>query len=251
MLLRWPWLGGFLLQPLPTFSLDFLSEPLVKTEQGPDRVELTIGDRPEWSVIWLHGLGADGHDFEPVAAELGLPDSPGIRFVFPHAPYRSVTINGGMRMRAWYDIRAMDIVSRPDGEGVEASSDRLAELVEEEMARGIEPGRVVIAGFSQGGAIALHTALTRTPNVAGVIALSTYLPLAADAAAAGTGSGLPVFMGHGTFDPVVPLALGEAARRRLDEAGFDLTWRTYAMPHAVSPDEIVDIRDWLTARVAA
>jgi phospholipase/carboxylesterase len=245
MNLLWPWLGGYLYQPVPAWSFDFLSEPHLMTQQNPDRVELEIGSDPEWSVIWLHGLGADGHDFEPVVAGLGLPKSPSIRFVFPHAPYRAVSVNAGMRMRAWYDIRSMDIASIPDAEGVEASTQRLVELVEEETTRGIATGRVILAGFSQGGAIALHAALTRRPPVAGVIALSTYLPLPTDVDADEARGRTPVFMGHGSFDPVVPVGLGEAARKRMENAGFDVTWRTYGMPHAVSPEEIGDIRSWL------
>ncbi len=249
MLLRWPWPGGVLYQPVPLPTFDFLSEPSVKTEQTPERVELETGADPAWSVIWLHGLGADGHDFEPVVAELGLSQDPAVRFVFPHAPYRSVTVNGGMRMRAWYDIRSVDIAAAPDAEGIEASSQRVVGLIDEQIDRGIAPGRIILAGFSQGGAIALHTALTRNVPIAGVIALSTYLPLPGDVDLAEKrhATSLPLFLAHGTFDPVVPLALGEAASRRLAEAGFHVAWRTYAMPHAVSPGEIDDIREWLDA----
>jgi phospholipase/carboxylesterase len=247
MILFWPWFGGVLFQPLPAYTFDFSSEPSTMTENGPDRVELSVGKSPEWSVIWLHGLGADGHDFEPVVAELGLPGLPGIRFVFPHAPYRAVTVNAGMRMRAWYDIRAMDIAASPDVEGIEASAQQLAALVDEEIARGIAPERIVVAGFSQGGAVALHAALTRSLPVAGVIALSTYLPIPADVDAARAAGNVdkPIFLAHGTFDPVVPVALGEQAMRQLKGAGFDVEWHTYAMPHAVSPGEIGDIREWL------
>jgi phospholipase/carboxylesterase len=247
MILTCPWFGSYLYQPLPEFSFDFSSHPDLMTEQQPDRVELETGDSPQWSVIWLHGLGADGHDFEPVVAELQLPGAPAVRFVFPHAPYRAVTVNAGMRMRAWYDIRALNIVAAPDVEGIEASSTVLANLVDEEIARGIAPDRIVVAGFSQGGAVALHTALTRPVSVAGVIALSTYLPLPRDVdeAKAFDAPRPPVFMGHGSFDPIVPISLGEAASQRLADAGFDVTWRTYPMPHSVSPEEIGDIRAWL------
>ncbi|MCZ7597366.1 MAG: alpha/beta hydrolase [Gammaproteobacteria bacterium] len=214
-------------------------------DSAPDRVEIQIGDSPEWSVIWLHGLGADGHDFEPVVAELGLPTSPAVRFVFPHAPYRAVTVNGGMRMRAWYDIRAVDIVTAPDADGIEASADHLAQLVEDEFARGIDPGKVIIAGFSQGGAIALHTMLTRSLPLAGVVALSTYLPVPSVLGTAGADRRpVPVFMGHGTMDPVVPLFLGAAAMDRLSEAGYEIEWHTYAIPHSVSPAEIDDLARW-------
>jgi phospholipase/carboxylesterase len=249
MILAWPWLGGYLYQPLPTLSFDFLTEFLPMSDQAPDVLEIVHGAEPEWSVIWLHGLGADGHDFVPVVSELGLPDSPGIRFLFPHAPYRAVSINGGMRMRAWYDIRSMDIVTRPDVEGIEESARYLTGMVEAEIARGVEPCRILLAGFSQGGAIALHTAFALHRHIAGVIALSTYLPLPedVDVGIAGANHDVPIFMAHGTFDPIVPLALGEAARRRLEQAGFDVTWNTYAMPHAVSPDEIRSIGDWMRA----
>ncbi|KAA3622444.1 MAG: carboxylesterase [Proteobacteria bacterium] len=217
------------------------------TAQSPDKLEIVHGENPEWSIIWLHGLGADGHDFEPVVRELALPASVSVRFVFPHAPYRAVTINAGMRMRAWYDIRAMDIVSQPDVEGVEASSKMLAALVEAEVERGVEPGRIILAGFSQGGAIALHTAFELHRHIAGVIALSTYLPLPddVDLGIASDNHDVPIFMGHGLFDPIVPVALGEAAKERLLAGGFDVTWQTYPMPHAVSPDEIAAIRAWL------
>lgn len=252
MIVVWPWFDGYLYQPLPTLTLDYTSEPRVMTEQSPDGVEIVHGANPEWSVIWLHGLGADGHDFEPVVSELALPQSPGVRFVFPHAPYRAVTVNGGMRMRAWYDIRAMDIVTDPDVDGIEQSSRRLVEIVEDEIARGIAPEKIVLAGFSQGGAIALHTAFALHHHLAGVIALSTYLPLPddVDVGIAGANHDVPIFMAHGTFDPIVPIILGEAAKSRLEEAGFDVTWHTYAMPHAVSPGEIRGIREWLLAVMA-
>lgn len=250
MILQWPmpWAGGVLYQPLPLYTFDFLSEPDTMTANSPDRVERVIGNDPTWSVIWLHGLGADGHDFEPLVGELGLSGDPGVRFVFPHAPYRAVTVNGGMRMRAWYDILSMDIARVPDADGVEESCDRLAALVAEEEARGIPAERILLAGFSQGGAIALHAALTRALPVAGVVALSTYLPLPS---AAVDGPRPPVFMGHGSFDPVVPPSLGEAARERMAEAGFEVAWHTYAMPHAVSPEEIADLQAWFAARLAA
>lgn len=245
MMIRLPWIGGWLYQVLPHTPVDSTYGPLAMNDSAPDRVEIQIGDSPEWSVIWLHGLGADGHDFEPVVAELGLPTSPAVRFVFPHAPYRAVTVNGGMRMRAWYDIRAVDIVTAPDADGIEASADHLAQLVEDEFARGIDPGKVIIAGFSQGGAIALHTMLTRSLPLAGVVALSTYLPVPSVLGTAGADRRpVPVFMGHGTMDPVVPLFLGAAAMDRLSEAGYEIEWHTYAIPHSVSPAEIDDLARW-------
>lgn len=215
------------------------------TQNGPDRVELVHGDNPNWSIIWLHGLGADGHDFEPVAAALNLPDSVSVRFVFPHAPYRSVTINGGMRMRAWYDIRAMELDSRADAAGVEESTQLLKGWVEEEISRGIDPSHIILAGFSQGGAIALNIALKLDQKVAGIIALSTYIPSPVATGTEVANAGIPLFMGHGQFDPVVSPALGEAARQTMIESGFDVTWQTYPMPHSVAPEEIRDIRNWL------
>jgi phospholipase/carboxylesterase len=193
-------------------------------------------------VIWLHGLGADGHDFEPLAPQ--LPAELGLRFVFPHAPVRPVTINGGLRMRAWYDIRSPALEQMPDLEGIAAASDYLLGLVDEQRARGLPPGRVVLAGFSQGGVVALHTALRMAQRPAGVLALSTYL--------AGPGrpaAGLEVFMGHGAHDPVVPPALALASRDRLRALGARVDWHEYPMPHSVHPDEIVDIGRWLRARL--
>lgn len=208
-------------------------------------IELQSGKNPTASLIVLHGLGADGTDFVPIAQELRLDPIGEVRFLFPHAPVMPVTINGGMRMRAWYDIRAVDIVTAPDADGIEASADHLAQLVEDEVARGIDPGKVIIAGFSQGGAIALHALLTRSLPLAGVVALSTYLPVPSVLGTAGADRGsIPVFMGHGTMDPVVPLFLGAAAMDRLSEAGYDVEWHTYAIPHSVSPAEIDDLARW-------
>lgn len=199
------------------------------------------------AVVWMHGLGADGHDFEALVPELRLPASPAIRFVFPHAPVRPVTINGGARMRAWYDIAGFDRRAPQDEAGIRDSGAALATLVRRERERGIAADRIVIAGFSQGGAMALFVALRWPERLAGVMALSTYLPLgetlASEAHAAG--AAVPVLMAHGSFDPIVPQALGEAARDRLRGLGYDVDWRSYPMPHSVCAQEVEDIREFL------
>ena len=216
-----------------------------------DTVELQTGAAPIGSVIWLHGLGADGHDFEPIVTELQLPDSLPLRFVFPHAPVRPVTINGGMEMRAWYDIVSLDADGRSDEQGIRESSEILDALIQREIERGIESDRIVIAGFSQGGAIVLHNALRNSHKFAGMMALSTYLPLPKtidaevdDVADAGDTS-LPVFMAHGTFDPMIPYQGGRHSAARLEQLGYRVDWHEYPMAHGVCPQEISDIRDWL------
>jgi phospholipase/carboxylesterase len=199
------------------------------------------------TVIWLHGLGADGHDFEPIAAELRLPEALGVRFVLPHAPQRPVTINGGYVMRAWYDIVGADLSIVPDETGIRASQRVVAQLVEREIAGGILPSRIILAGFSQGGVIALETAAHHQTLVGGVIALSCYaaLPLVLPDAS----RPLPVFLGHGTQDPVVPHALGLAGRSVLEAKGYAVEWHSYPMPHSVCWDEVLDIRNWLMQRL--
>ncbi len=215
-----------------------------------DCVEIETGARPRGSVIWLHGLGADGHDFEPVVEELRLPGELPLRFVFPHAPVRPVTINGGMRMRAWYDIRSLDGDGRADEEGIRASSSILDGLIEREIGRGIRAGLIVCAGFSQGGAIVLENALAARRELLGLMALSTYLPLAGRV----SGDDLPgqpagklpkVFMAHGTADPMVPIAGGKRAAALLERLGYAVEWHEYPMAHGVCPQEILDIRAWL------
>jgi len=195
-------------------------------------------------VIWLHGLGADGHDFEPIVPELRLPQEMGVRFVFPHAPYRPVTINGGYVMRAWYDIVSSDLQFRPDLEGMAESQRLLEELLAQQLEQGVALQRLVLAGFSQGGVIALQTALQMAVKPAGVLALSTYL-----AQRQGDGSGLAVFQAHGTQDPVVPLQAGLQARTALLALGAEVDWREYPMPHAVHPNEVADIGRWLRERL--
>jgi phospholipase/carboxylesterase len=211
----------------------------------PECVEVTTGEQPVGSVIWLHGLGADGHDFEPIVPELRLPDDLPLRFVFPHAPVRPVTINGGMAMRAWYDIISLDADGRADADGVRESTAILEALIARESERGIEPGSIVIAGFSMGGAVAINTALTTQHRLAGLMALSTYLPLPGELDGTTGSRDLPVFMAHGTLDPMLPVQLGKMSAERLTAAGFTIEWHEYTMPHAVCPEEIRDIRAWL------
>lgn len=214
-------------------------------------VEAATGPGPRHSIVWLHGLGADGHDFAPIVPELtrGLPP---LRFVFPHAPLRAVTINGGMRMRAWYDIRSFDLRERADLEGVRTSMAQVEALLgRERREHGIPDERTFVAGFSQGGAVALSLALRHPQALAGVIALSTYLPLAdtLDREASTANARVPVFMGHGSLDPVVPQLLGQAARDRLVALGYPVDWHSYPMAHAVLPQEIADLRAWLAQRM--
>ena len=199
------------------------------------------------SVIWLHGLGADGHDFEPIVAELGDAVTRNVRYVFPHAPRMPVTINGGAVMRAWYDIADTDLANRADESGVRASAGLLDGLIEEQLARGLPSTRILLAGFSQGGAIALHTGLRYAKPLAGILALSTYLPLqeAARDEVQEANRNIPIFLAHGSQDPVIPLALSEQSRQFLASLGYQVQCHTYPMPHAVCPEEIRDIRVWL------
>jgi phospholipase/carboxylesterase len=211
-----------------------------------DAIEMETGKNPAASIIWLHGLGADGNDFAPIVPELQLPRS-AIRFVFPHAPIQPVTINGGMRMRAWYDITD-GAIRREDERGVRASQALIEALIAREKERGTKAERLVLAGFSQGGAIALQTGLRHRERIAGIMALSTYLPvgekLSAEASAANRD--LPIFMAHGSYDPIIPLARAEQSRELLLSLGYTIEWREYGMPHSVCPEELADIGAWLT-----
>jgi phospholipase/carboxylesterase len=210
-----------------------------------DGLELQTGAEPKAAVIWLHGLGADGHDFEPIVPELGLAMP--VRFVFPHAPIRPVTINSGMRMRAWYDI--LQLGGGPEDEaGVRASQRLLASLISRETDRGIAPGKIVLAGFSQGGAIALQTALRHPQRLAGILALSTYLPLAKtlEKEASAANSDLPIFMAHGRSDDIIPLERAQAARKHLEALGYPVEWHEYPMAHSVCAPEIGEIAAFLT-----
>lgn len=208
------------------------------------------GERPEHAVVWLHGLGADGHDFEPIVPQLRSATGRPIRFIFPHAPVRPVTVNGGMAMRAWFDILGVDIDRSQDLDGIHASVAAVDALLDEQLAAGVRPDRLVLAGFSQGGAIALRCGLAREKPLAGVIGLSTYLPEAGTLAqwAAPSARQQPVFLAHGSQDPIVPVALGEASACALEAAGFDVSWQTWPMPHAVCPEEIEAIDQWLERR---
>lgn len=199
------------------------------------------------AVILMHGLGADGHDFETLVFELRLPAASAIRWVFPHAPIRPVTLNGGMPMRAWFDIVGLDRRSEEDESGIRESAEAVRALVEREKERGIPAKRIVLAGFSQGGAMALHTALRENEGLAGIVALSTYLPLdgTLEAEAHPANTAVPIFQAHGTGDPLVPITLGEAARDRLRARGYEVDWRTYPMPHSVCAEEVADLREWL------
>ncbi|HCI13100.1 MAG: carboxylesterase [Gallionellales bacterium GWA2_60_142] len=214
-------------------------------------IALESGKHPRHSLIWLHGLGADGNDFVPVAGELELPAA--IRYIFPHAPQRPVTINGGYVMRAWYDIAAQDIGARQDEAGIRASQADIEALIAQEVARGIAPRNIYLAGFSQGGAIALHTALRQKEPLGGVLALSTYLPLADMASGEARPDALrtPVFMAHGSNDTVVPYALGKSSKDALEKLGCEVEWHEYAMPHSVCTEELQDIQRWLTERLRA
>ena len=212
------------------------------------RIEIESAPHPTAAVIWLHGLGADGNDFAALVPELDLSDCPPIRFVFPHAPTMPVTLNGGYVMPAWYDIRGTDLVSRQDAEGIHHSAQAIDALIEHEMSRGIPAENIVLAGFSQGCAMALHTGLRFPHRLAGIMALSGYLPLAETLSAerASANAHTPVFMAHGTQDPVVIPARGEASRDLLNALGYPVQWRTYPMPHSVHPHEVADISAFLT-----
>ena len=225
-----------------TDAIDLLET--VEQETGPD---------PQWAVIWLHGLGADGHDFAPIVPELVRPGWPALRFVFPHAPVRPVTINNGMRMRAWYDIVGMDFPTRADSHGVNQSVTQANALIEREQARGIPAHRILLAGFSQGGAIALAAGGRRTTPLAGLIALSTYLPdaQAATAEKADAATTQPVFMAHGGSDPVIPMMYAEQSADLLKTFGFNVEWHRYPMAHQVCAEELSDLGDWMAQRFSA
>ena len=203
------------------------------------------------SVIWLHGLGADGHDFEPVVPALAERAVAHVRFVFPHAPMMPVTINNGAVMRAWYDIADADPNHRADARGVRASAEILVGLVDAERERGIPAERIVVAGFSQGGAIALHAGLRYPHRLAGILALSTYLPLADSLAAEAHAANreVPVFLGHGSQDPVVPLPLSDRSLEQLAALGYAVEIHTYPMPHSVCAEELRDVSNWLDRRL--
>lgn len=217
-----------------------------------DCVEIQPPAEPHTSIIWLHGLGADGNDFVPIIPELGLGENHGVRFVFPNAPQQPVTINGGMQMSAWYDIAGADIANKQDSDGIRASAAEIDALIEREIAAGIPASQIVLAGFSQGGAVALHTGLRQAASLAGIMGLSTYLPLhdslAAQASAANRE--VAIFMAHGSQDPVVPIDLGRASRDQLTAAGYAVDWHEYPMAHQVCLPEIATIGRWLRERLS-
>jgi phospholipase/carboxylesterase len=214
--------------------------------QALDAIEIETGAAPRAAVIWLHGLGADGHDFEPIVPELRLPASLPVRFIFPHAPQRPVTINGGMRMRAWYDILQMG--GGPEDEaGIRESQAQIEGLIAGEVKRGIPKQRIVLAGFSQGGAIVLQTALRQKEKLAGVMALSTYLPLKnkLENERQAANAGLPIFMAHGQYDNMIGIDRAALSRDALQALGYAVEWHEYPMPHSVHPQEIADIAAFL------
>jgi phospholipase/carboxylesterase len=217
------------------------------------RIELESAPHPTAAVIWLHGLGADGRDFAAIVPELNLGACPPIRFVFPHAPSLPVTLNGGYVMPAWYDIYGPDLLQRQDAAGIAQSAHAIAALIEHEIARGVPAERIVLAGFSQGCAMALHTGLRFPQRLAGIMALSGYLPLADTLATERTPANqhTPIFMAHGSQDPVVIPARGEASRDLLTQLGYPVQWHSYPMPHSVHPREIADISVFLTTVLGA
>lgn len=214
-------------------------------------VEIETAANPKHAVIWLHGLGADGHDFEPIVPELVDRAWPALRFVFPHAPVRPVTVNGGIPMRAWYDIAGMDIAQKQDEAGIRASIGELEQLIAREVERGIAAENIVLAGFSQGGAIVLAGGVRHAQKLGGIVALSTYLPLAEKTAAEASAANraIPIFQGHGSADPIVPQALGTLSRDHLQSLGYAVEWHSYPMAHQVCMEEIVELRRWLGARL--
>jgi phospholipase/carboxylesterase len=215
-----------------------------------EAIRIETGPSPTAAVIWMHGLGADGNDFAPIVPELGLGSAPSVRFIFPHAPMQPVTINNGYVMRAWYDVTWGDLegrTKRADEKGIRASQKAIEQLIESEASNGIAAEKIVLAGFSQGGAVALQTALRHSGKLAGVMALSTYLPLAESLSAEATDAnrGTPVFMAHGTQDPVVPYEMGARSRDALVEAGYEVEWHEYPMQHSVCLEEVRHIGAWL------
>jgi phospholipase/carboxylesterase len=212
-----------------------------------ETIEVQTGAKPDAAIIWLHGLGADGHDFEPIVPELVRRGERAWRFVFPNAPVRPVTLNGGMAMRAWFDIKGLDRLAEEDVAGFRDSDAHVRELIANEGARGIAENRIVLAGFSQGGAVSLYTATRLTQGLAGVMALSCYLPLQGTFARerAPANDATPIFMAHGQADPVLPMALGAQSREFLKASGYTVEWHEYPMAHSVCNAEVADIREYL------
>lgn len=205
------------------------------------------------SIIWMHGLGADAHDFEPIVPELRLPVDLGVRFVFPNAPIRPVTINNGMRMRAWYDVLSLDLPRQEDPDGVYASEQAIYALLEREKQRGVATDRIVLAGFSQGGAMALHTGLRYPDRLAGILALSCYIPLASrlNSERRPANQTTPMFIAHGDYDAIIPMRYGQQSAETLKGLGYPVEWSDYGMGHEVCWQEIRDIAAWLQRVLAA
>lgn len=215
-------------------------------------IEISTAPSCQFAVIWLHGLGASGDDFEPIIPELQLDKEPGIRFVFPHAPVRPITINGGAPMRGWYDIDSLDFGQRKqDSEGIKESAALVNDLIEREVSKGILPEHIFLAGFSQGGAIALYTALTNHYNLAGILALSTYLPIEDETISQLTkhAGKMPIFMAHGEFDDVIQIRHAEHSKQVLENNGIVVQWHSYPMAHSVSADEIGHLSSWLKSQL--
>jgi phospholipase/carboxylesterase len=212
-----------------------------------ETIEVETGELPTGSIIWMHGLGADGHDFEPIVPEIVRPNERALRFVFPNAPVRPVTINNGYAMRAWYDIVGIDRHSQQDEQGIRASDALVRALIKRENERGIPTERIVIAGFSQGGAMSLMTGPRYPEKLAGIMGLSCYVLLASklEAERSSANQTTPIFMAHGIQDPVVPYPLGDESRQLLERLGYAVEWHRYPMPHSVCPEELADIAAWL------
>jgi len=218
-----------------------------------DCIEIETASNPTHAVIWLHGLGADGNDFAPIVPELDLPAGASVRFVFPNAPVQRVTINNGMAMRSWYDILVMDLVRVEDGRGIRASETAIRKLIARENARGIPTSKIVLAGFSQGCAMTLHTGVRLPEKLAGMMGLSGYLPLmdTAESERHPANQDTPIFLAHGQYDPVVPLARAQASLAELQRLGYGVSWHTYPMPHSVCAEEVRDISAFLNKVLAA
>lgn len=223
----------------------------MKLEQRREEMVMQPDGAHTATVIWLHGLGADGNDFVPIVPELRLRRGNGVRFIFPHAPVRPVTLNGGVPMRAWYDILALDANVKQDAAGIRASSARIRGYIDAEMAAGVPAAKIVLCGFSQGGAIALHTGVRLDAPLAGVVGLSTYMPLheTLEAEASPLSRQTPLFLAHGRADPVVAYAWGESTARGLQQRGYSVEWKSYPMGHEVCADEIDDLARWLSLRL--
>ncbi len=229
-------------------------------ERADGAIEIEIGGTggtggsPAYAVIWLHGLGADGHDFAPVVPALQIPPQVPVRFIFPHAPVRPITVNGGMEMRGWYDIAGADLERAEDRDGIEHSTAILRALIERETgrgARGVQPENIFLAGFSQGGALALHAGLRHPQRLAGIIALSAYLPLAdlLETEKSAANQPTPIFIAHGAQDPLIPVHLARRSARRLARAGYGVAWREYPIAHEVCAEEIADVGEFLRAGI--